>query len=65
MHLVFKSEKAVGDWSFNHERNRAEIFTLQHDLLEKWDGRGMDFVNRGNHLHINAVRLSARASARC
>ncbi len=54
LHLVFKSTKAKGQWSFLAPRNKGVIHLLLDAAQKKWNGKIHRFENVGNHLHIIA-----------
>jgi REP element-mobilizing transposase RayT len=54
VHLVFKSDRAQGKWSFLHRRNRARIEALIYTQARKAGVRVYRHAVVGNHLHILA-----------
>ena len=60
LHLVFRSTKAKGPWSFLHGRNKGAIHSLLLDISHKWGGLIYGYENVGNHLHMIA-RFKQRA----
>lgn len=61
MHLVLKSSKALGDWSFLSDRNRKAIRHVVLKFAKKYGVRVQSIANVGNHLHMQ-IRLSNRHS---
>lgn len=59
MHLVMRSSRAKGAWSFLHRRNKAGIHTLLVDLCARYQAKLYRFENVGNHLHL-IVRFPSR-----
>lgn len=52
MHLVLRSSRAVGEWSFLRRKNRAAIKALLEGLARRYGVKVMAFENVGNHLHL-------------
>ena len=52
MHLVFRSSRARGEWSFLRPRNKGFIHALLLDLAAKRGGKILRYENVGNHLHL-------------
>lgn len=59
MHVVYRSARARGVWSFLNPRHKLAIHALALDLAEHYDSRLVMFVNAGNHLHL-ALRFPSR-----
>ena len=51
-HLVLRSERARGTWSFLHRRNRSRIEQLIYTHAAHQDVHVDRFANVGNHLHL-------------
>lgn len=61
MHLILKSSKAKGDWSFKRKENAQKIKTILDKFAKKY-GVGINSVaNVGNHLHIH-MKLASRGT---
>jgi hypothetical protein len=52
IHLVLKSSRAVGAWSFLDDRNRRRVRHLIERFAAKNGVRVFRFANAGNHLHL-------------
>lgn len=52
MHLVLRSERAVGEWSFLHRRNRLRIRRALDETAARFGVKVLSFENVGNHLHL-------------
>jgi len=52
IHLVLKSPKAKGPWSFLTPKNQKIIQEVFRDKAHKWGVQIAEVVNVGNHLHI-------------
>lgn len=61
MHLVLRSSKAVGVWSFKKHRN--EIRAIVDRFAVKFHVKVISYVNVGNHLHLQ-IRLAHRGAYR-
>lgn len=63
MHLILKSSRAEGPWSFRAPGNKAKVICL----LEKFAARNavkiLSVANAGNHIHIH-LRLTTRHTYR-
>jgi REP element-mobilizing transposase RayT len=60
LHVVFKSNRARGDWSLLAKRNRRPV---EHKLRAIADRHGIEvyqYVNVGNHLHLLIKTRSRR-----
>lgn len=63
MHLVMRSSRARGTWSFLHRRNKLGIHALLLDLCERYGVKLYRYENVGNHLHL-IVRFPSRRELR-
>ncbi|MGE0762324.1 MAG: transposase [Bdellovibrionales bacterium] len=52
LHLVLRSSRARGDWSFYKPRNRKIIQEGLSRLCRKYGVKVEQFANAGNHLHL-------------
>jgi REP element-mobilizing transposase RayT len=52
MHLVLRSSKAVGPWSFRKARNEAAIKNIFVRFGHKYGIQILRLANVGNHLHL-------------
>jgi hypothetical protein len=52
MHLVFRSSRARGAWSFLHSRNHQVVKKLASDASQAFDVKIHQIANSGNHLHL-------------
>jgi len=52
IHLVLKSHKAKGPWSFLTPKNQALIQKVLTERAKKWGVQIAEIVNVGTHLHI-------------
>lgn len=59
MHLVLRSSKATGEWSFRHPRNRRRVKTIITKFANKNGVRILSMANVGNHLHLH-IKLSTQ-----
>lgn len=59
MHLVLRSTKAKGAWSFWTKENRAKVHAVTAKFSKKYGVRILSMANVGNHLHFH-VKLSSR-----
>jgi hypothetical protein len=59
MHLVLRSTKAKGDWSFARTKNRRAINAILNRFAKRYGVRVLSYANVGNHLHFH-VKLSNR-----
>jgi hypothetical protein len=59
LHLVLRSSKAKGGWSFATARNRKEIHSITARFSRKYGVRVLSYANVGNHLHFH-VKLANR-----
>jgi len=58
MHLVLRSKKACGEYSFLRKKNAPVVFRILKTQSKKHHVRVYDFVNVGNHLHIKIKAYS-------
>jgi hypothetical protein len=63
MHLVLRSSKAVGEWSFKRPKNERRIQEITDRFSEKYGVRIMSIGNVGNHLHFQ-IKLGSRFTYR-
>lgn len=59
MHLVLRSTKARGDWSFKKAKNEKKINALVKKFSEKYGVKILSLANVGNHLHFH-IKLGSR-----
>ena len=59
MHLVLRSSKAKGDWSFRKPRNEARINWIVEKFAMTFGVHVISMANVGNHLHLQ-IKLSNR-----
>ena len=59
-HLVLRSERARGQWSFLHRRNRSRVESLIYRQASHRDVQIDRLANVGNHLHL-IVRFKTTA----
>jgi putative transposase len=59
MHLVLRSTKAVGDWSFKKPKNEQRIKIIIEKFSKKYGIKILSLANVGNHLHFQ-IKLSNR-----
>lgn len=60
MHVILKSSKATGRYSFRHEGNGAKVRHLIESQATKYGARLLSFSNNFNHLHLH-LRFTSRA----
>lgn len=60
LHLVIKSTKAKGAWSFLNRRNKGLIHALALDLSARYGVKLYRYENVGNHIHLLAQFPSRR-----
>jgi hypothetical protein len=63
MHLVLKSSKAKGAWSFTRFDNDYKIREIVERFSEKYGVKILSLANVGNHLHFH-MKLSNRFTYR-
>ena len=61
MHVVLRSSKAKGDWSFRKAKHRKNILRLVEKFSVMYDVQLLSMANVGNHLHLH-VKLVSRAA---
>ncbi len=61
MHLVLRSTKAKGEWSFRHPKNRNRVGAIIKRFALKNGVRILSMANVGNHLHLH-IKLGNRHS---
>lgn len=61
IHLVLKSDKAKGNYSFLSIKNKMMIEELVYEKALKFGVRIADFANVGNHLHMK-IKIHDRKS---
>src|SRR5262245_54273680 len=59
MHLVLRSTKATGEWSFRRGKNPGHIQRVVKKFSDKYGVRVLSLANVGNHLHFH-IQLSSR-----
>jgi REP element-mobilizing transposase RayT len=59
MHMVLRSTKAKGDWSFKRPNNAAKIKSIVEKFSVKYGVQIISLANVGNHLHFH-VKLGSR-----
>ncbi|MCC6277937.1 MAG: transposase [Oligoflexia bacterium] len=59
MHLVLRSSKAKGSWSFKTTKNQEKIKLIISKFSNKYGIRILSLANVGNHLHFH-IKLSTR-----
>lgn len=59
MHVVLRSSKAKGEWSFRKARHRKNILRLVEKFSVMYDVQILSMANVGNHLHLH-VKLMRR-----
>jgi REP element-mobilizing transposase RayT len=59
MHLVLRSTKAVGDWSFARSKNKSKIQEIIKKFSKKYGIKIYSVAYAGNHLHAQ-LKLSHR-----
>ena len=52
MHLIFRSSRAVGKWSFLHAKNQEKVEELLEKTARRFGVRVYRFANVGNHFHL-------------
>ena len=61
MHVVLRSSKAKGDWSFRKSKHRKNILRLVEKFSVIYDVQVLSMANVGNHLHLH-LKLINRAT---
>ena len=59
MHLVLRSRRATGEWSFRRPKNEKKIREIVQRFAAKYGVRVLNLANVGNHLHFH-LRLGNR-----
>jgi hypothetical protein len=59
LHVVLRSSRAKGDWSFAKRENRTKVHEILQRFSRKYGVRVLSYANVGNHLHFH-VKLSNR-----
>lgn len=52
MHLIFRSSRAKGEWSFTHSRNRDRLEKHLRATARRFHIKLYRFANVGNHFHL-------------
>lgn len=63
MHIVMRSSRAKGAWSFLNPRHKLEIHGILIRLCEKYGIKIYGYENVGNHLHLH-LRFPSRRELR-
>ncbi len=63
MHLVLRSSRAKGEWSFRRSQNARRIRAIFQKFSRKFGVRILSAANVGNHLHLH-VQLTNRQTYR-
>src|SRR5262245_22435472 len=59
MHLVMRSSKAKGDWSFKRAVNKRKIEAIINKFAIRFAVKILSIANVGNHLHLE-IQLTNR-----
>jgi hypothetical protein len=59
MHLILRSTKAIGPWSFWKPKNKNEIRRITSKFSQKYGIKIISMANVGNHLHFQ-IKLTNR-----
>ncbi len=59
MHLVLRSSKARGDWSFKRQKHEFAIESIIQKFAKKYGVKIFAIGNAGNHLHLH-IKLFKR-----
>ncbi len=59
MHLVLRSSKAKGEWSFLKRENKLKIQKILNKFSARYGIQILSFANVGNHLHLH-LKLTNR-----
>ncbi len=59
MHLVLRSSRAKGDWSFSKAENHRKIKSITAKFSQKYAVKILSLANVGNHLHFH-IKLGNR-----
>ncbi len=60
IHLIIRSTKAKGEWSFLKPKNKAHIKRILNKFANKWSVKLVNGANVGNHLHLQIMLDSLR-----
>ena len=63
MHLILRSSKAVGDWSFTKKRNKLKVESIIERFSRKYAVRIVLAGIVGNHIHLQ-IKLANRFTYR-
>ena len=63
MHLVLRSTKAKGQWSFRRYENKIRINNLVNKFSVRYGVKVLSAANVGNHIHLH-IKLSSRHTYR-
>ena len=63
MHLILKSSRAVGPWSFRAPQNKQKVIGLLEKFAVKNGVKIHSIANAENHLHVH-IRLTTRHTYR-
>lgn len=63
MHLVLRSSKAKGDWSFKRPQHSTKIRQITDKFAIRYGVRVLSLANAGNHLHFH-IKLTNRFTYR-
>lgn len=61
MHLVLRSSKAKGDWSFKRKENESKINSILARFSKRYYVQIISCANVGNHLHLH-IQLIKRST---
>jgi REP element-mobilizing transposase RayT len=59
IHLVLRSSKAIGEWSFSRPKHQAKIKEIIRRFAQTYGVRVLSVAIVGNHLHLQ-IKLSNR-----
>ena len=59
MHLVLRSSKAKGEWSFKKHANEKKVAQILNKFSQKYGVKILSTANVGNHLHFQ-IKLGNR-----
>jgi putative transposase len=59
MHLVLRSSKATGEWSFKRKNNELKIKAILTKFSHRYWVKILSVANVGNHLHLH-IQLTKR-----
>ena len=63
IHLVLRSSKAIGAWSFRRAQNRRKVESALRKFSQRFAVRILSMANVGNHLHLQ-IQLTNRFTYR-